>query len=133
MTDKQQVATRQPSAIGEFRVGLQQMEPQFKFALPTHIPVERFIRVVMTAVQNNPALLRCTKQSLFNACMKSAQDGLLPDNREAALVPFGEDVETGRSKPDQAAYIPLVRGIRKLARDSGMLSDWHVEAVLKGD
>jgi recombination protein RecT len=136
MTDQQSnrdVAVHTGSAISVWRADLERLKPQFQYALPSHIPVERFIRVVMTALQNNPKLLRCTKQSLFNAAMRCAQDGLLPDGREAALVPFGDDPESGRSKPDQAQYMPMVRGIRKLVRNSGLLSDWNVQIVQEGD
>jgi recombination protein RecT len=110
------------------------MKEQFQFALPAHIPPARFIRVVMTAVQNNPRLLKCTRQSLFNACMKCAQDGLLPDGREAALVPYGDDSESGQQgKADIAQYLPMIGGIRKKVRNSGMLRDWNVQVVQQGD
>jgi RecT family len=115
----QQVTTRDqsPNAIVALRNDLEKMETQFRFALPAHIPPARFMRVVMTAVQNNPKLLKCTRQSFFNACMKCAQDGLLPDGREAALVPFAED-DDGKAKADLAQYMPMVAGIRKKVRNS---------------
>jgi recombination protein RecT len=127
-----QVVTREANPIAVLRDDLNKLSEQFRFALPVHIPPERFIRVVMTAVQNNPKLLKCTKQSLFNACMKCASDGLLPDGREAALAPFGED-EDGRGKVDQAQYLPMVAGIRKKVRNSGQLIDWNVQVVQQGD
>ena len=68
----QNVVQRQPTAVEVFRADLVRMEQQFVAALPAHIPVERFMRVVMTAVQNNPELLKCTRQSLFNACVRAA-------------------------------------------------------------
>src|SRR4029077_313506 len=105
---------------------------QFKYALPAHIPAERFIRVLMTAVQNNPKLLACNKQSFFNAAMRCAQDGLLPDGREAAIVPFGDN-EDGQKKSDQASYLPMVAGIRKKIRNSGEISDLSAHVVYEGD
>jgi recombination protein RecT len=128
MSNQQQVATRVPNAIVSLRNDLEKMEEQFRFALPAHIPPARFIRVVMTAVQNNPKLLKCDRVSLFNSCMKCAQDGLLPDGREAALVPFAED---GGS--DQVQYLPMIAGIRKKVRNSGLLRDWNVQVVQQGD
>jgi len=121
------------SVIDQFRRDLDRMGPQFSYALPAHIPVERFTRVVMTAVQNQPKLLACTRQSIFNACMKCAQDGLLPDGREAAIVPFGESEDGQRKSSDQATYLPMIAGIRKKARNSGELSDWYAEVVHAGD
>jgi recombination protein RecT len=127
-----EVQTRDNAAITQLRTDLQRMGDQFKFALPAHIPVERFVRVVMTAIQNNPKLMKCTRQSLFNACMKAAQDGLLPDGREGAIVPYGED-EEGKGKSDVAQWMPMIFGIRKKVRNSGALADWNVQVVQEGD
>lgn len=121
--------TRPPTAIEVLRTDLARMESQFQAALPAHIPVERFMRVVMTALQNNPELLKCTRQSLFNACVRAAQDGLLPDGREGAIVPF--DSESGSSVT--ASWLPMVAGLRKKVRNSGEISDWHCEVVHAGD
>jgi recombination protein RecT len=125
-------ATKQLSVIEQFRRDLEKMGPQFAYALPAHIPVERFMRVVMTAIQNQPKLLACTRQSIFNSCMKCAQDGLLPDGREAAIVPFGEN-EDGQKKSEQATYMPMVAGIRKKARNSGEIADLWAREVREGD
>ncbi|TGQ26791.1 recombinase RecT, partial [Mesorhizobium sp. M4B.F.Ca.ET.214.01.1.1] len=81
-----QVAERGPREIDVVRSQFANMNDQFKAALPAHIPVERFARVVMTAIQNKPELLSAPRKDLFNAAMKAAQDGLLPDGREGALV-----------------------------------------------
>lgn len=123
---------RQPSVIEQFRRDLDRMQPQFKAALPVHITPEKFQRVVMTAIQNNPSLLKCTRQSLFNACMRAASDGLLPDGREGAIVPFSEN-EDGQKKSDQASWMPMIAGIRKKARNSGEIADWYCEVVYQGD
>ena len=117
------IATRGPNPIAEIRHGLQAMEEQFKFALPAHIPVERFVRVVMTAIQGNSYLLRADRRSLFSAAMKAAQDGLLADGREGALVPFGEEV----------TWIPMIAGLRKKVRNSGEIATWDVAAVYAND
>jgi recombination protein RecT len=109
------------------------MEQQFKFALPPQIPPAHFIRVVMTAVQNNPKLLKCDRGSFFNACMKCAQDGLLPDGREAALVPFADDPDGGGGRSDLCQYMPMIQGIRKKVMNSKMLKDWNVQVVQEGD
>jgi recombination protein RecT len=124
---------KQVSVIDQFRRDLERMGPQFSMALPAHIPLERFTRVLMTAIQNEPKLLACTRQSIFNAAMKCAQDGLLPDRREAAIVPFGESEDGQRKANDQATYLPMIGGIRKKARNSGELSDWYAEVVHAGD
>jgi recombination protein RecT len=122
-----------PSAMTQFRSDMHAMEAQFVAALPAHMPFARFERVTNTAIQNNPDLLRCDRRSLFNALMKCAQDGLLPDGREAAIIPFGTDESTGKSSGDTAGYIPMIAGIRKKVRNSGQLADWNVQCVYEGD
>jgi recombination protein RecT len=126
-------AGKVPTVIDQFRHDLERMGPQFAHALPAHIPVERFNRVVMTAIQNNPPLLKCTRQSLFNACMKAASDGLLPDGREGVIIPFGETGGDQRRAADQAGWLPMIAGIRKKARNSGELADLYAYCVHKGD
>jgi recombination protein RecT len=128
MAQANQVAKKEtPNPIAELRVALDRMDDQFKAALPAHIPLERFKRVLMTAVQGNLKLLRCTRQSLFNACVRAAQDGLLPDGREGAIVSYETEGE------QIAQWLPMVAGIRKKVRNSGQLSDWNVQCVQEGD
>ncbi|MGD9544987.1 MAG: recombinase RecT [Methylocystis sp.] len=86
-------------------------EGDFKMALPAHLPVERFMRVVNTAVTGNPDLLKADRASLFQSAMKAAQDGLLPDGRDGALVVFGGRVQ----------WMPMIAGILKKVRNSGEL------------
>jgi recombination protein RecT len=85
------------------------MSQQFRAVMPTQKHVERFVRVVMTAVQNNPDLLQADRRTFYGACMKSAQDGLLPDGREAVLVIYSSTVQ----------YQPMVEGLLKKFRNSG--------------
>lgn len=117
------VEMKQPGPMAIFRRELDSMEEQFKAALPAQIPVERFKRVVMTAIQNNPDLLGASRRSLWNSAMRAAQDGLLPDGREGAMVLFGK----------QAQFLAMVGGLRKKVRNSGDLATWDVYAVHEGD
>jgi len=107
----------------ELAVQLGQLRPQFAAALPAHIAADKFERVVMTAVNVNPALLACDRRSLFNACNRAAQDGLLPDGREGALVPFG----------NQVTWMPMVFGLIKKIRQSGELSTISAQIVYQND
>lgn len=99
------------------------MESQIKMALPAHIPVEKFHRVAVTAISSNPDLLNVDRTSLFGALMKAAQDGLLPDGREGAIVPF----------KGKASWMPMVAGIMKKVRNSGEIVDWNAHAVYEND
>lgn len=109
--------------IDQVRHQLTAMQPQFAAALPKHVSAERFVRVVMTALQMTPALLNADRRTLFASAMKASQMGLLPDGREGAIVTF----------KDQAQFMPMVAGIMKMVRNSGEISTWSVQAVYEND
>lgn len=114
-------------ALREFQQTVEERRADFSNALPAHIPVARFERVVMTAIQNNLQLLDAPRRELFNACVKAAQDGLLPDGREGALVcrPSRNGVTV--------TWQPMIAGIRKKVRNSGEIATWDVQAVHEND
>lgn len=128
-------ATRPPSAVTVFQHDIEKMAGQFDAALPRHIPVERFVRVVQTAVMGNPDLLKADRRSLWQAAMKAAQDGLLPDGREAALIARKGRVKVNGQWQDslQVSYQPMIAGVRKKARNSGEISTWDAHIVCEGD
>lgn len=102
---------------------LQKMSSQLKNALPPHIPVEKFTRVAQTAILTNPAVLERDRNSLFASCLKAAEAGLLPDGKEAAFVPF----------KNQVTFMPMVAGILKKIRNSGELSTITSQLVHEND
>ena len=51
------------------RSTLTNMRDEFQAALPPQIPVEKFIRTTLTAVQMNPELLQADRRSLLGSCM----------------------------------------------------------------
>ncbi len=123
------VAEKRINPVAKMREELHDMSGQFEAALPAHIPVERFMRIVMTSAQQNPELLECDRRSFWNAAMKAAQDGLLPDGREGAMV-----VRVDRKNRTKAvSWQPMVAGIRKKARNSGEISDWNAYVVRAND
>lgn len=112
--------------IDEVRHTLDRMAPQFKMALPKNVPVEKFVRVIATAVQTNPDLAdpsKCERTSLYAAAMRLAQDGLLPDGREAAIVPF----------KGKAQAMPMVAGIVKKIHQSGEVKVIEAHVVYSAD
>jgi recombination protein RecT len=117
----------QISPMEAVRGTLTRMESEFSMALPPQIPVQKFIRTTLTAVQMNPDLLQADRRSLLGSCMKAAQDGLLLDGREAALVIF-------RTKNGPAAqYMPMVGGLLKKLRNSGELASVSAHCVYEND
>lgn len=118
------VAEKPVNEVAVVRQQLEGMGTQFAAALPKHIPVERFARVVMTAIQNNPDLMhKVDRRSLWNSAMKAAQDGLLPDGREGALVIYGS----------AAQWMPMIAGLRKKVRNSGEIATWDTAVVFEKD
>lgn len=127
--------SKMPAPYDSIVDGLNKMEGALRSALPVHIPVERFVRVCLTAVQMSPRLLQCDRKSLFMASLKCAQDGLLPDGRDAALVPFKDgkaSKEMGR-EVWAVQYIPMVFGILKKVRNSGELKSITSQVVHEND
>jgi recombination protein RecT len=107
----------------KLNTAIEKLTPSFEAALPSHIPVEKFKRVLLTAVQQTPALQNADRKSLFLACQRAASDGLLPDGREAALVMFKNNVQ----------YMPMIAGILKKIRNSGELSTIAAHVVHRND
>lgn len=109
----------------ELCLTITRMEPQFKMALPPQIPSPRFTRVAVTAIRNEPKLVACIRPQLYAAFMRCAQDGLLPDGREAAIVAWG--------KSGQVRYLPMIGGICKKVRNSGELKTINAKVVYAND
>lgn len=115
-----QIAVRKSN----LEIELDNYEPQFAAALPSHISVDKFKRVVVTAINRNPDLYtKADRRSLFLACTQCASDGLIPDGREAALVIYGGKVQ----------YLPMVQGILRRMRNSGEVASVDAQAVYQND
>jgi recombination protein RecT len=97
--------------------------PAIQAALPEHVSYERFRRVVLTAIQSSKELLAAERRALLTACLRAAQDGLMPDGREGAIVLF-------KGRPQ---WMPMVGGIMKLARNSGELASLSAHVVYEGE
>lgn len=98
--------------------------------------VEAFMTVVFNAVGKNPDLLLADRRSLFFACMQAAQDGLLPDGREAVLNIYNTNVAK-RNEPDRwvkmAQYLPMVQGVVKQILSIPGVVDVDACAVYAGE
>lgn len=101
------------------------MQAEFAKSLPGHITPERFVRTAQTAIALTRNIEKVKNpQSLLAACSKAAADGLILDGREAALVvDYNGDVQ----------YRPMMRGLLKLAYNSGEIKGIVVEIARKGD
>lgn len=107
----------------EIEGGLVAMQGDLSSTLPSHIKPDTFQQVALTAIQNDPNLLNADRQSLFNSLKKAAQDGLLPDGREGALIMF----------KNRAQWMPMIGGVLKKIRQSGELASITAQVVHQGD
>lgn len=85
---------------------LDRMEGEFAKALGNTVPASRFIRCAKSTLNANPSLQELDRTSVLASIMKAAQDGLVIDGKEAAIVPF----------KGKATYIPMVAGLVKKIR-----------------
>lgn len=99
---------------------------QIAAALPSvGITTDRMVRLVFSAINQNPKLLQCNPQSLFNSMIQCASLGLEPNTRlgQAYLIPFGNDVQ----------LIIGYTGYISLARRAGELASLNAHVVREGD
>lgn len=134
-----QIATQE-----HWRKELDAMVPEWSALFPTPQLLSRFRRVVATAVGGNPALLDADRRSLWQACTQAAQDELMPDGREGALVIYNMKFKV-KTKGDDGRvvereewrkvvrWMPMVAGVLKRIRKSGELLDMSVQTVHAAD
>lgn len=127
--------TRQLSPQREVQERIAKMGNQLKSVLPSHIDISKFQRVAMTAIAMNPDLLNADRESLYQSLTKAAQDGLLPDKREGALVIYKVKKKVdGRDEWVEAVqWMPMVAGILKKIRQSGEIASISAHAVYEND
>ena len=99
------------------------LAPQLAALLPADVSPEKFREVALAAIRRMPALLNCDRQSLFNAVLAAAQDGLMPDGREGAIVP----------RKGKANWQPMIAGIYKKVKTSGSVATISANVVYEGE
>jgi recombination protein RecT len=92
---------------------------------PPGVKPEKVIKTVAVLVASNEGLRKCTPKSIFLSVMRVCELGLSfnPALGEAYLVPRG----------DQATPLVGYRGMAKLARESGEVTDIEAHVVREGD
>lgn len=106
------------------------MLPQIEKALPKVMTPERFSRIALTAVSNNPQLAQCSPKSFLGAMMQAAQLGLEPNTPlgQAYLIPY-RDKNRGLEAQFQLGY----KGLIDLAYRSGEVKDIQAHEVYEND
>ena len=104
--------------------------PQIKTSLPSHIKPEKFEQVARAAIGNAPMLRECMQSNpnaVLIALSRCAADGLLPDGKLAALVPFKSQGKYNLT------YIPMIAGVLQRMRNSGKIDSVTARIVYKND
>jgi recombination protein RecT len=101
------------------------MKRQFALALPKALPLDRFVRCLVTTLNRDPKLLECDRNSVLAGAMTAAQLGLEIDPAlgRAYLLPY----------KGKAQLIIGYKGYVDLAYRSGQLAGLQAEAVYAAD
>lgn len=105
------VATTSLSPTRRATALIKKSRDQFLEVLPRGTPVDRFIRAAQTAVLKDTRgkLASCTEGSMFYSLMECARVGLMPDGRQAALIPrWNRNLDP---PSNEAHFTPMVEGI----------------------
>lgn len=112
------------NAIVSLQQSLSARKDEIAKALPGHITVDKFIRTAQTAIVSTRNIEKAKPGPLLQAISKAAADGLILDGREAALViDYNGD----------AQYRPMMRGLLKLAYNSGRVKSISVQIACEND
>lgn len=111
------------SLIDTFRADLEPL------VLDSGKSYDRLKSTFMIAVQQEPKILKCTPDSLRREISKCAADGLVPDAKEAVLLPYWDKEE----KSYVAQYQPMVYGIIKRMKELGSVFNIVCEIVCAND
>lgn len=134
-----QVTTLSAREVDSMPIGqlLDVYQDQFRKVLPDTIRPEQFARVVLTAISEHPELNNADRRTLLNSCIKCANDGLLPDGRDAALVIFNTKIKDPRTNQESwikaVQYMPMIAGIRRRMFNSGDVLEAKAAVVHKND
>jgi recombination protein RecT len=118
-----EIATQKRSPIVQFKHDLSRLVEAKELALPSNVSAESFRNAAIVAAQDNPQILQCSAETVFKSIRKLAAAGLVPDGKEAALVPF----------KGSCTAIPMVSGLVKMARRSGDVKDIRAHLVYQNE
>jgi recombination protein RecT len=115
--------TQELTTTDKFKLQIEGPQVQSEFGKFIHSDkmMKRFTAVAIRVVQEKPDLLDADRKSLFIACSRAAQDGLMPDGRESALVVYKtkEMIKGKEVWVPKVQYQPMIQGIRKRLAKAG--------------
>lgn len=112
----------------EFKQSLDRLKANGEMdMLPSNVSFDAFKNAAVVAFTDNPLIAKCEMGSVFKSLRRLAAAGLVPDGREAALVPFKTKIDGQYVQVCQA--MPMIFGLIKTARNSGEVSDIRAHIV----
>lgn len=131
--EQQSPAERQRARLDSFMKALETRSEQFSNLLSdSGVSPTFFLAVARRALGKTPDLIKCTPDSLMQAFINAATDGLVPDGREGAITSFTMN-RGQQSQHDVAQWNPMVQGLLKVAYRSGNFLSIEAQVVYDGE
>lgn len=132
-----EIALPSDNAPATLRQQVTSMEHQFALAAPRGVEARQIVRDVLTAISQNPDLLKCDPQSVLGGAMTMAQLGLrVGVLGHGWLIPFNsrEKSENGSWQTVQKAQLVIgYQGLVALAHRSGQIKSISAREVRDND
>ena len=100
------MVTKQETALAQKGVIEKRVEMSEALLKRMGMTGEEYQRICLNALLLNPALAQCTNHSIDVAVIQCINAGLVPDGKQAAIIPF----------KDTATLVPMIEGKLMLAR-----------------
>ena len=114
-------------SVTDFRKFLEEKQDSIRAVVPSNLGItpEKIVKMAVIAATKTPALLRCSKLSVMQAIMTSAELGLDFSGTlgEGWIIPYG----------NEAVFMAGYRGLVSLAYRSGAVLDIEARVVYEGD
>ena len=132
---------KQPTSLDRLKAGFEKWRPTLAKILPKHIDPDRVIKIALNVYLQNPALQKCSWQSMLRATMQCAELGLDPSPLlgEAYFIPYENtiDVKVGnewvKRKVLEVQLQTGYAGLIKLAKQTGLVADIYAVVVDKSE
>jgi len=127
MTESTDIVQKKYNKVSDL---LKQMKPQIMEALPNHVTPDRLLRVALTSIRLNPALLECSTASLLGGILQSAQLGFeINSQGQAYLIPYNNRKTGEKEAQFQIGY----KGLLELFYRSEKTTLAYANEVREGD
>ena len=124
------------STLKRVMEGIDKQQWRVKQLLPPDLPFERFHGNVFNALRSNAAVLDAQPNSIIEACMKAAYDGLRIDGREAAIVTHETTFDRNTDKERKvtlATYFPMAFGLIQQCYRGGEVVSMYADVIKEND